>query len=75
MGGYTYAYMEIYHYQPHFDREFQTYIEQRLGIMDVHSWDQIILAGRTEEEAFDYFAELFRCFENHIATNHEDASQ
>ena len=67
LGGYTYAYMEIYNYQPHFNSEFQTYIEQRLGKIDVHSWDYIISTGRTEEEAFDYFAELFRSFEIHIA--------
>ena len=75
LGGYTYAFMEIYHYQPHFDREFQTYIEQRLGKMDVHSWDSILSTGRTEEEAFDYFAELFRCFEIHIAPNYNNGLQ
>lgn len=60
--GYCFAYIEIYHYQPHFDREFQTFVEERSESEGVAHWDTIISVDRNEEESFDYFVELFRHF-------------
>lgn len=57
--GYCYTYIEFYSYQPHFDREFQTFVEERIGPKGVMHWNSIISNNRNDEDAFACFVELF----------------
>ena len=62
ISGYMFALFELTGYFCHFDRDFQKYIENRMGTgLSIH-WDEIISNGCTKEEAFELFYDCFQDF-------------
>lgn len=56
IGGYEYAMIDLVDYRPHFDKEFQTFTEQKYQRKGPQwHWNTIIGEEKTEEEAFFAF--------------------
>ena len=49
-----------------FNFKFQTYIELKLEKYDSKHWSQLLLDGRTEDEAFEMFYKCFDEFKSYV---------
>ncbi len=63
LSGMDYMFMLLKGYRLHFDQLFQCYVENSYNVRPgVRHWDTIITEGKTDEQAFDSFCNLFQGF-------------